>query len=334
MKQDLQFMKKKCAQQKPLYEQFQKVSSFIREGTKEFESFYTEEPPIFGTGTYDLTKLKTMDQIDNSPQQWQAQFAPSVFKFSPSTGRFAEKKLWFIQTIHRNDQKDDRHDALKATIKTYIEIIKPDLVIIEHIPTNQGFLPVHVLPETTNKVIDDEDEYAYFVANKHNIPCIGGEPSPYSLIEKLLQLNVPVETVFVRHFLISNMTQKCKSAEFPIRQYNPTHQAIYKNKTMLFLFEKKIDTKIDRNKPITPFFLAHFPSAYNQAVYHRDCHTAPVILDALKKYNNVFIVYGGSHLATQWEVLVENLGEPENLGTWNNNPEDAATYKKIMNIYK
>ena len=254
---------------------------------------------------------------------------PYEYPFLASYG-VKSKSLSYIATLHSTQEGSETFELVSKTIKEE----RIELVIVEGIPNASSFSPISISNWATQQGEDGkykgfETAFTIKTCLSSDIPFIGGEPKEEYIYNELLKKDFTTED-----YLFYTFTQQVFQAkeansleEFIIEDYFKEY--IYEKKTILSLentynfeeFQKwfKLNNfgnfSSSRLKPET---CAPYESGklLTQRVSSamcilRDQFTITVIEKALIKFDNVMIVYGGSHWSTQKVVLSQALGNPK-----------------------
>jgi hypothetical protein len=242
------------------------------------------------------------------------------------------KDLYYVAASHGTEVGNATHETIRRAIAAY----KPQLVIVEGTPTEDGLSPARNLDFIRDAAADGfrhvyEPVYTAYLAEKEHIPFTGGEPSAadvyatmraegYSardvmahrllrLIPELRSDGVLDEAHFDRqatqilqgdgdpYFDLIPKAQRLNFADF--NAWYAAHDT--SGKPALAATARDTDPYSDKD------------ATYFQAMSHvidkiRDRHLDQIISGALKGADRVMVVYGNAHLYTSRPVLEKMFG--------------------------
>lgn len=246
----------------------------------------------------------------------------------------AEKDLYYITTTHECGIETDTFKTVKKAIEQY----KPDIVVVEGLISSaskqylQDYIKYAKRHEANGFTNACEAPYTALLAEKNNIPFIGGEP-PHQFTSQELQK---------KGYSIKDQISFCLLRQFHFweKEHLPTDEASVEKRAKDFLandpnfdfvpagerptfeeFKAWYDTHND--KPERKF--ADFSqndtgpmntadaSYFNRLSYAmgqiRDKNIVATIGDAIAKHKKVLVVYGSYHLFVAQPVFEKMFGE-------------------------
>lgn len=255
-------------------------------------------------------------------------FKPLVNIYEPKEN----KKIIYIAVEHISNPL---HPTAQK-IKDLIENEKPDFCILEGFDPSEGISPKRIINKANEKLSQNligENLYAAYLCDKCNIPFIGADARESSYINTLAKEGFSLEDIVF--FLVAQQINFWNKDNI-VNETNIKNlvgnlikddiswwleqKLDYTYEDFLKWHEKNTNKQFDLTKDFlwknTEDFI---PSLENKAsiyqkiqvhiMYIRDLHILNVIQDALKKYNKILIVYGGSHYVWQKKAL-EYLFKP------------------------
>lgn len=271
------------------------------------------------------------------------------------------KSLHFVNAQHGMDIHSPTHQTIEAAIEQF----RPDLVIVEGVPTDRGVnLPgivEYARTQVTNGAGVPEPPYAAYLANERGIDFIGGEPSREQVSQGLIARGYSSEEVMtldVMHLVAQWRREKAPpfnddSLDTEARETilrTEITRAIQGNHPFFSHIPQEQRTTYERaqeicqariGKPLTAIStldlmpLSDSQAAYFQKMNHmsgqvRDEHILGLIHDSLGRYNNVLVVYGDGHLVCQLPVLQQMFGQPGTVEQFTGRQGESVQESELM----
>ncbi len=229
-------------------------------------------------------------------------------------------ELLYLAVMHSITEKSHTFQMIKHAIEQF----RPDLIILEGIPTALGVsYPVGNDPGETG--------YSGLLASANGIDYVGAFPELDILLKHLRKTewkgfsstseHSMIDMCFYRFtFMIPQFVRKRGlSSEADLQNiflewFGGSEYTFYDYTMWL---RKKLHKDVPFNDLMDGYFFA--PSLYhndylqnlmNLDIWVRDTHALELIMQSLSKYKKVLVVFGSAHYITQKDVLVENLGQP------------------------
>lgn len=260
------------------------------------------------------------------------------------------KHLYYINASHVTGIKNPTCETVRKAIQTY----KPQLVIIEGIPTEDGVSPPSYVDYVNRKERPQnfplgEPAYAAFLAIQNQIPFIGGEPSEetihtfmaaegYSardlmafyalrLIPQYRQLGKTIDEIFPQiagdvDFSFNNVTEnetlKLDELAAWYNQHRGSSGDLWTINTENFA-------------PYSSSDASYFQSLNHKIGIVREQHIDTLIADSLINNDRVLVVYGDGHLVKSGPVF-ENMLGPGKLILLSNNQQEKLTNQAKLDL--
>lgn len=240
------------------------------------------------------------------------------------------KSLSYIATLHSTEEESE---TFKLISKTILDA-QVELIIVEGISNSLSFSPKSVqdwasLQGKNGNYEGFETAFTIKTCISSNIPFIGGEPSEEYIYTQLLKQSFKTED-----YLFYSFTQQI----FQAKEANALDSLNIEDYFKEYITEKTKNLNLKKTYNFTEFNkwfqknnfdIFSISSLYPEtcAPYEsgklltqrvssaicilRDMYTVGVIEKALIQFNNVMIVYGGSHWSTQKMVLAQAIGLPK-----------------------
>ncbi|MDD0854319.1 hypothetical protein HBN50_14500 [Halobacteriovorax sp. GB3] len=258
-----------------------------------------------------------------------SQKEPYEYPFLSSYVR-KNKTLHYIATLHSTEEGSETFKLIEETIKKN----SINIVIVEGIPNSRGISPDSFKNWANNQGKEgryDGFETAFTIKTSValNISFIGGEPEEIFIYDKLVSQNFKIED-----YLFYTFIQQL----FQAKEAKTLDTLSLESKFNNFIKQKISQLNINKNFTLNDFYdwyLSNNLASFNiddiipetcapyssgrlltQKVSSaicilRDQFIVSVIEKSLNSYNNVLVVYGGSHWSTQRESLENTLGVPK-----------------------
>lgn len=246
-----------------------------------------------------------------------------------------DQTLGFVAARH---SIDGEHPTF-ALVRTAFDEVQPRAVIIEGIETAQGEWPHPIVQQarrlkaSANPASAGEALYTAQLAIDRDIPLWGGEPSDQDIYAALLAAGSDPQDAFYAS-IFGPLEQSRREGDIT-GPNDPRFDAVFERwarssardltpapgpSVGAFRAWYRDRTGLDLNAD--PNWLASHDPDYagpvqrenKQHMRIRDQHLFELILSRLDTHLRVLIVYGGSHIATMWKPLVQNLGRPRLIG--------------------
>jgi len=263
-----------------------------------------------------------------------------------------DKNLYYINARHAT--KDGLHKPTIETIEKAIEDYKPQLVIIEGVPTAIGVSPAPYVKfaekdSVDNFLIGGEPVYALLLAHKNNIPFVGGEPTDIEIFSAMEKEGYSLKDMMAFYLLRAIprawIEKRPMSEEGYFQlfvdeylgkffEHVPEHERL-----TLAEFEEWYATH--RDKRSNPDYLAvqmgdmapwDTPTAsYFQTLNYRlgmvrEEHLDTLIGESMTNYDRVLVVYGDGHFVQSRAVFEKMLGPVRNIQFVNDQPPPSTVY--------
>ena len=251
--------------------------------------------------------------------------SPALYKFTKSG-----HDLWYLAASHGTEVNSDTFKFIHYVLNTQ----KINIVIVEGFETGLELSPTsitgHILDgKTATFYPNGEPSFVIENALDKHIPFVGGEPSDKDIYNAILQKGFYAQDLlgfnFVRRIPQLKRSQQITNLESLQTQFNSYIKSKLKDfdiKDFNFTFEDfKNWYKINQRKnlslesgekgetaPIDGPYLTQKISKVITVI--RDEHILKTINELLKKFQNVFIVYGSSHYRVEHLALKNALGMP------------------------
>jgi len=239
------------------------------------------------------------------------------------------KTLLYIAALHTSEEDSETFNLIESILnEDHI-----DLVIVEGISNDLGETPANIQKWACSqgqnkKYVGFETAFTIKQASSKNIPFIGGEPSELKIIESLKESGFNIFDYI--YYTFTQQLFQMKEGGFlgnePIDKLFNNHL----QEKLKYLTENRVpsfnnyidwykkhnlaDFSVDNLLPevCAPYVKGELlTQRISSAIcIFRDQFTVEVIEKSLSRYNNVLIVYGGSHWSTQKDVLLNYLGNP------------------------
>lgn len=239
--------------------------------------------------------------------------------FSPFVAEYSQNGRQLIYLSAKHGNKTDNANTF-SMVENQIKNFRPDIVIIEGVPSFLGESPEEV--KKYAKTCSDnefsrcgESMYTAHLASSNGIPFIGGEPGDNKVFKELTNKGISrldVEAFFV----LRNCTQwirSGKSFEENFKNYQ-TRFDRSEGRTPLSIDEFKIWYKVNMNtdfkledvtsESIMPLEKGNFGQRMSYAVDEiRERNILEVVNNEVNRNRRVLIVYGSGHHVKHKEVL-------------------------------
>ncbi|PQZ82851.1 MULTISPECIES: hypothetical protein [unclassified Brevundimonas] len=246
-----------------------------------------------------------------------------------------DQTLGFVAARHAID---GGHPTF-ALVRTAFDEVQPRAVIIEGIETARGEWPRPILEEARRlKAAPDpasagEALYTAQLAMERDLPLWGGEPSDQAIYAALLAAGSDPQDAFYAS-LFGPLEQSRREgditgpsdprfdpvferwARWSARDLKPQPDASVGAFRAWYRDRTGLDLNADPN-----WLASHDPDyagpVQRENKLHmkiRDQHLLDLIRSRLDTHRRVLVVYGGSHIATMWNPLVRQLGQPHLIG--------------------
>lgn len=285
---------------------------------RDIQRNYSTEGQIIIPAT-ELVNYYCLENARNSPQQ------PFTAQY-----RAGRKRFSFIAAIHGVDK------GTYSLIDREIELLKPQIVIVEGTGTSEGISPESKIRLMNRERLWEKTEAFYAVkkAINNGIPFIGGEPEDRKLMNHILEKysiedfaafyilrsitsnNGPdtrgAVSSFSRRFLqgANGGVEKC-----PFRDMNDLNQWFENN------IGKELTRENLKHDLVAPSSLEDDLITRNvsaESSLYRDRHLIMLIAELLNRFDRVLMVYGGGHFPTNREAFKAMLGSPDFIHPDNN----------------
>ncbi|MFH1461912.1 MAG: hypothetical protein ABIF12_03130 [bacterium] len=297
--------------------------------------------------------------IDNesSPEPYSYKLDKEIHKLAGGKPPYAalfytsKTKLMYIATNHTTNIQSKTF----AWIKTAIDDFKPRLIIFEGVKSTDGYSPkdiidsidqINHLSKTLNVSSDwsrGEHIYAAYLGQQNSIPFLGGEVDDQVIFDRLNKDGYSDDDIIFFYFsrqipqlYREGLISKQDDLEFEYSKFIKklmnklefkTLNALYFEKYKIWINKHfgKFDFKIliDSNNT-APIFSGNFLQKISSRIgIIRDKHIIDLISNNTGQFSKILIVYGASHLSTQYGVLSKMFGP----ATFYVNVDD---YKKMV----
>lgn len=257
---------------------------------------------------------------------------PYISLFSTS-----KTKIIYLATNHTNDIKSKTF----AWIRTVINNFKPNLIIFEGVVSSNGYSPQNIIHSINKKNspsnwVSGEHLYAAYFGNNNNIPFLGGEADEQIIFNRLKKYGYSTDDIIFFYFskqipqlyrekliskqedlklafpdFIKRLINKSKSKILNVSSYFEKYKIwinkhIGKSEETFNVFDFKTLINSNNTAPISKGnFLQKLSSRIGII---RDKHIINVISNNSHKFDKILVVYGASHLSTQYGVLSKIFG--------------------------
>ena len=268
---------------------------------------------------YDLSQLLPFDPAE------QVKFGKSINIDSfPAKVTFRQnnRELHYLAVSHTTDQ-DSRTCRM---IRDEIERLRPSFLILEGFGSSKA--EIDKVKECCLKLDEypDEPYYAAYLAQRYNIPFIGGEPDDQDIIKLLEEKGYTKDDVAYFYFT-QQIPQKWRHKKFEesdlpqiFEQLTQSWKGLFgktytyaEYQEWLTLAHGKVVSFRDliNTKMTAPLGMGNKVQKISYEIETiRDSMILHRILDATKIYDVVTVIYGGSHYCCQRKVLQQYLGNP------------------------
>ncbi len=256
--------------------------------------------------------------------------------FQPSKN----KKVMYLAAYHTDDFNSIERQAIKKILTTE----RPDLCILEGIPTSEGLNPQWIIETAHNlyqKKVGGENTYAAYFCHQFNIPFIGGEIDHSLFFNKLLERGHSKKDI-VFFMLLQQIPFWDRDNKIDVENQKKQFE-LFMHDAVASWFKVKIDYTLEE---FLTWYQNHYRKAYNSidfkwkeaqdqswtdrrtgACMHqkigadcmniRDNHIILAIRRSLERYNKILVIFGaaptGNHYVWQKEALESFLGTPNEI---------------------
>lgn len=222
-----------------------------------------------------------------------------------------------------------------ALVRTAFDAVQPRAVIIEGVKTALGEWPRPIvegarrLKTSPAPYSGGEPLYTAQLAMERDIPLWGGEPSDQDIYAALLAAGSDPQDAFYA-FMFGPLAQSVMQsdidgptdprfddrferwARWNARDLTPTPDASALAFRTWYRDRTGLDLNVDPNwlAGNDPDYAGPIQRELKQHTRIRDQHLFDLIRSRLETHRRVLVVYGGSHIATMWSALVQQLGRP------------------------
>jgi hypothetical protein len=219
------------------------------------------------------------------------------------------------------------------TVRQAIRAFKPQLVIVEGLPTEAGPSPNFYIDyanrQAARSFVSGEPAYAAFLAHQNHIPFVGGEPTHTAIVTSMEREGYSVKDIMA-FYLLRALPQERREGK-PINEahfaewsahylqqyfsYMPQQERLTIDEFKAWYDSHKADSKHFLEISTGDFAPYASPVGnYFQEFSHRlsrirDGHLCTLIAEVLSSHDRVLVVYGDGHLVKTHRVFEKMLGQ-------------------------
>ena len=250
------------------------------------------------------------------------------------------KDLYYIAAFHHRGPETDTFKAIRAAMAH----AKPQVVVMEGLPTSLGFSPVshqqYIKDHAAKNFAEcDEPEYLAYQAMQAGIPYIGGEPDDAQIVAQMAKKGYSDKDVMAFYLLrmmphwVENHEISPENFDAKAQDYLNT-QAYYLDNNIPIPVEKRLTVaefkawyEAHNDRPGRTYFELNSqnlaPVRSQHASYFermsadigevREQHLDTVIAELSAQHDRVLVAYGQGHLLQSRKVFDKMFGGSENL---------------------
>lgn len=244
---------------------------------------------------------------------------PYVAVFSTSKNR-----VIFVAVEHTNDFNSKTIELINSVVINF----KPDLLIHEGVESSIGISNQNIVNYILNNCGKQnnwscgESMFSASLSYQHGYPFLGGEPDDGVIIQSLMKSNYTLDDAIYFYFTrqipqlyregkVNNLREiQDRFDNFTksiIKEYNPNYNN-YKNWITRHLNNFDFLTLINSENTAPIQTGNYLQKISSQVGVIRDRHLLKTISEKSINYRNIVIVYGSSHLSTQYDILSRMYG--------------------------
>ncbi len=235
-----------------------------------------------------------------------------------------KKDLYYMASTHVSGINNPTCKTVELAIDKY----KPQVVVVEGLPTEEGFSPESFLEGIKKEmagshITSGEPPYVAYLAQQRNIPFIGGEPADTALFKAMEERGYPAKDVmafYVLHWVPQDKREGLPMDEssFAERSKHRLSEYSHNGETLIYeefkaWYEKHktgnkhyLDIGIEDIIPYSSPGANYFQKLNSHTGILRDQNVLNTISSLLAHNDRVMVVYGNGHIVRSRPVL-ENM---------------------------
>jgi hypothetical protein len=250
------------------------------------------------------------------------------------------KTLTYVLSVHHSSLlfPDAMADPVFKTIQSVFSKTPPDAVIVEGVdPSNiSGFIDYAKQCAAANYNLPgkncEESAITAYSAAQNRVPVYTGEPSARALLSSFEAQGYSIQD-FLAFWILNNIPEEKRHGQLTVDKFRQLVDRVVSDNNYLLATSVRFTTEdfaawyaknmqtprtyleIEQEDtspytaPAGPKTLLHTLSAVITKA--RDENVVATIKTALEKHKRVLVVYGHSHLESEWEELVQFMGIPK-----------------------